>query len=70
MINSPVIPINISCNNKYIVKSTQTKFLDITIDNFLSWKKHIQDLKIKLSKASYAIMTLKPLVSLDSLRMT
>ena len=66
--NTPEIPINISYNNKYIVNCMETKFLGITIDSVLSWKKHIQDLKVKLCKATYAIMTLKPFVSPESLK--
>jgi hypothetical protein len=45
------------------------KFLGLTIDNLLSWNDHIDVLTTKLSKASYAIRSVKPLLSMDSLRM-
>ena len=66
--NSLTISIHISCNNKYIVNNTETQFLGITIDSSLSWKNHIDGLTVKLSKASYAIRTLRPFVTLESLR--
>jgi len=46
-----------------------TKFLGLIIDNSLSWKDHIAALTSKLNKAHYAIMSMKPFLSVDILRM-
>ena len=45
-----------------------TKFLGILIDNTLSWSDHTSTLASKLNRASYAIRTIKPLMSTDGLR--
>jgi hypothetical protein len=42
--------------------------LGITVDSSLSWKNHIDELKVKLSKACYAVRSLRPFVSHESMR--
>jgi hypothetical protein len=67
--NSLTIQIDISYNNRYIVNSTNTRFLCITLDSSLSWRDHNDGLRVKLSKACYAIRFLRPLVSHELPRM-
>jgi hypothetical protein len=68
-INSLPIQVDINYENKYIVYDTNTWFLSITIDSSLSSKNHIDGLLVKLNKACYAIRSLRPFVSYESLRM-
>jgi hypothetical protein len=67
--NSPIIQLDISYNNKYIVNNINTQYLGIIMDSSFSWKNHIDGLMVKLSKACYAIRSLRPYVSHESLRM-
>jgi hypothetical protein len=68
--NNSLIPqADISYKNRYIVNDTITQFLDITIDSSLSWKNHIDELAVNLSKACYTVRSLRPFVSHESLRM-
>jgi hypothetical protein len=67
--NSSTIEIDISYNNKHIVNNLNSQFLGITVDSSLSWKNHIDGLMVKLSKACYAVRSLRPFVSQESLRM-
>jgi hypothetical protein len=61
--------LDISYKNKYLVNSTNTRFLGTSMDSSLSWKNHIDRLMVKLNKARYAIRSLRPFVSYESLRM-
>jgi len=67
--NSSPIDLNIGHENKKITKTSSTKFLELTLENTLSWKIHIDTIIPKLSSATFAIRTLKPFLSQDSLRM-
>jgi hypothetical protein len=50
--NNSLIPqVDISYKNRYIVNDTITRFLGIPNDSSLSWKNHIDELTVKLSKA-------------------
>ena len=53
--NSHEINIKISCDNKLIKETKNIKFLGLDIDSSLSWKNHIDQMMIKLSRACYAI---------------
>lgn len=55
--------------NKKIANVYNTKFLDLTLDNALSWRTHIDTIIPKLSSASFALTVVKPFLSLDSLKM-
>jgi len=61
--------IQIIVPNSIKTNINSTKFLGLIIDNTLSWKDHIAALTSKLNKACYAIMAIKPLMSVDILRM-
>ena len=67
--NSPLIDLNIMHGNKKIANTCNTKFLGLTLDSMLSWKTHIHTIRPKLSTASFAIRTIKPFLSQDSLKM-
>ena len=45
------------------------KFLELTPENMLSWKTHIDTIVCKLSSATFAIRTVKPYLSQDSIKM-
>jgi len=62
------ISIKISCDNKLIKETKNTKFLGLDIDSSLSWNNHIDQMMFKLSRAYYAIRYVKQFMSHDTLR--
>jgi hypothetical protein len=62
------INIKISCDNKLIKETKPTKFLGLDIDSSLSWKNHIDQMMIKLSRVCCAIRYVKHFMSQDTLR--
>ena len=66
--NSYEINIKISCDNKLIKETKNTKFLGLDTDSSLYWKNHIDQMMIKLSRACYAIRYVKHFMSKDTLR--
>jgi hypothetical protein len=62
------LDLHILCGKKQISKVNTTKFLGLVIDK-LSWQTHIDQVIPKLNKASYVIRVLKPLSSLECLKM-
>ena len=61
--------IQITYKDKQICTVTETKFLGLFINNTLSWKTHIEWSKSKLSSACYAMWSVKPCVSLNTMKM-
>jgi hypothetical protein len=55
--------------NNQIIKSTNTKFLVLTVEETLSWKCHINQILSRLSSACYAVKVITPLMSEDTLKM-
>ena len=53
--NSSSIYFNIMHANKEIANVYNTKFLELTLDNTLSWRTHIDTIIPKLSSASFAL---------------
>jgi len=53
------VNLKIAFNNNFITNSSYTKFLEVTINNILSWNNHIDLLVKKLSKACYIIRNAK-----------
>jgi hypothetical protein len=49
----------ISCGNKVIKETKNTKFLGLDIDNSFSWKHHVDQIMFKLGTACYAIRYVK-----------
>ena len=62
------IQIQIMSSNSLISNLKNTHFLCLTIDSALSWKDHMAELSTKLSKACYAIRTIKPFMTFNVLR--
>ena len=62
------INIKISWGNKLIKEMKNTKFLGLAIDSSLSWKSHIDEMMIELSRACHAIRYVQHLMSQDTLR--
>jgi len=50
----------ISFGNRKIATDQSLTFLGLTIDTSLTWQYHIGELTSRLSKASYAIRSIKP----------
>jgi hypothetical protein len=66
----PLIDINIGYNNNNLITSaTSTQFLGMVVDSHLPWNDHIDKLTGKLSKACYAIRSVQPFVSQETLQM-
>ena len=61
--------IQITYDDKHICTAIETKFLGLVINNNLSWKRHSECIKSKLSSACYAMQSVKPHVSLNTLKM-
>jgi hypothetical protein len=61
------IDMRVNFANKCISNISNTKFLGLTIDASMSWKVHIKELTTKINKACYAIILIKPIVSLNVL---
>ena len=66
--NSHQINIKVSCDNKLIKETKNTKFSGLDIDSSLSWKNHIDQTMFKLSTACYAIRYVKHFMSQHTLR--
>jgi hypothetical protein len=55
--------------DKQISTVNETKFLLLFINNNLSWNTHIESIKSKLSSASYAVRSVKPFLTINTLKM-
>jgi hypothetical protein len=51
-----------------ITSSNHTKFLGLTIDSTLTWKRHIENVMNKLCTACYMIRNIKPFMSVNTLK--
>jgi len=61
--------IQINYEDKQISIVNETKFLGLSINNNLSWKTHTECIKSKLSSACYAMRSVKPYVTINTLKM-
>ena len=55
--------------DKKLTTVDSIKFLGLTLDNSLSWKKHIEAFVPKLSAITFAMTVVQPFLSLDSLKL-
>src|SRR5215469_11253589 len=62
------INVQIVVSDSIIPNVNSTKFLGLTIDATLSWKKHTFELSTKLNKACYVIRAIKSVMSLQALK--
>jgi hypothetical protein len=66
--NSEKFDLNITLLNNQIAHSANTKFLGLTFEETLSWKRHINQILLKLSLACYTIKVITPFMSEDTLK--
>jgi hypothetical protein len=66
--NSHQIDLYVNYANRSISKAYDTRFLGIYVGRTLSWKTHTEN-RQKLSAACYAMRSVKPHISLESLNM-
>jgi hypothetical protein len=60
--------IHIKYEDKHISIASETKFLGLFVNNNLSWKTHIECIKPKQSSAFYAMRSVKPHVTISTLK--
>ena len=63
----PFLDIQIGYHNNSVTNIHYTKFLGITIQNNLFWNTHLDHLTTKVSRACYAIRTIKPFMTVNTL---
>jgi hypothetical protein len=63
-----LVNLKIGFNDDFITNSSYTKFLEVTMNNTLSWNNHIDLLMKKLSKACYIIRNAKTYMSASFLK--
>jgi len=59
----------IEYKDKKVTSVDSIKFLGLTLDNSLLWKKYIESIIPKLSTAIFAMRVVRPFLSLDSLKL-
>lgn len=59
----------INYNNKIIPNTMGLKFLGLILRNIMSWKRHIDLIISQWNKACYIARTIKPFLSINSLKM-
>jgi hypothetical protein len=67
--SNPFNTFDIIYKDKKLTTVDSIKFLGLTLDNLLPWKKHIEDIVPKLSAATFAMRIVQPFLSLDSLKL-
>ena len=61
--NKPILPITILINNKAIDETDHVKYLGVLIDSKLTFKKHIEELRKKISRSIGVLYKLRPFVT-------
>jgi hypothetical protein len=67
--NNSLNNFDIMYKDKKLTTVDSIKFLELILDNSLSWKKHIEATVPKLSAATFAMRAVQPFLSLDSLKL-
>jgi hypothetical protein len=67
--NSREYVLKLNYQENYAKSSPHTKFLDLIIDDSLSWKAHIDQMMSKLNTACFVIRLLQAIMSTETLRM-
>jgi len=60
--------LRVTYNGKIVPKINEIKFLGLNINNTLTWNSHIEAILPKLSSACYAMKTIKPYLSQQTLK--
>lgn len=58
----------IKINNELLLKTNETKFLGLTIDENLSWNKHVENVVSKMASGIYALWQMSKISDLDTLK--
>ena len=61
-------PISLKINNTHIEEKQFVKYLGVIIDNKLSWKQHIENIRLKLSKANGILYYLRKFTDIRTLK--
>ena len=61
--------ISIAINNTRIKEKDQVKYLGVIIDNHLSWKPQVKNIKSKISKCTWALTKLRPYTYIHTLKL-
>ena len=69
MKNSWDYDLKLNYQSNYIKSSSDTKLLGLIIDDFLSWKAHIDQMMSKLNTACFVIRMIQAIMSPETLRM-
>ena len=67
--NKSLSDLDIIYNDKRLATADSIKFLGLTLDNTLSWRKHIEAIVPKLGAATFAMRIVQPFLPLDSLKL-
>jgi hypothetical protein len=67
--NISLLNFDITFKDKKLTTVDSIKFLRLTLDNSLSWEKHIEAIIPKLSTVTFAMRVVQPFLSLDSLKL-
>ena len=65
--NKPTFDVNTVSDNKLITPVSDTKLLDIYLQDSLNWNNHIQHIIPKLSSACYIMRRLKPIMPINTI---
>jgi hypothetical protein len=66
--NKPTIDISLVCNDNVITTLPSIKFLSVYIHDSINWNCHIEHIIPKLSSACYVMRSIKPFMSLNTLK--
>jgi hypothetical protein len=66
--NSPTYDINIVCDDNLITPVPNIKFLGIYLQDSINWNCHIDYIMPKLSSACYIMRSIKPIMSINTLK--
>ena len=66
--NNKQLKLKLMINNKEIKQKQEIKYLGVIIDNKLSWKAHIKLVCSKLAKGCYALIKLRNLTNVNTLK--
>jgi hypothetical protein len=64
----PILGINLVCNDNLITTLPKIKFLGTYIHDSVNWSCHIEYIIPKLSSACYIMSSIKPIISLSTLK--